>query len=270
MNSLVDFDINESLKQYLSDAASISTPEADSALVACEDDPESLTSALINSVLNSIVDSVAENPEAIGRSANFDSLQFLLKYAYTTTSDPEAYISDTVARSPTILPPASLSKILDLVVSGLSAEADSVYNDLEIEEIGVVQHHKRVLEIYGFLLQWTISAVETKAAERSASAPSAPVRGKGGKGTKSKAVAKDCWDFSSQVQNALEIMSKTLKLKLAKLFPTTPERDTFVGLFTRAVYLVLESEVRVKSTSVRMHSFKVLCVAVKHHGHAYG
>lgn len=44
----------------------------------------------------------------------------------------------------------------------------------------------------------------------------------------------------------------------------------FVGLFTRAVYLILESESRVKSTAIRMHSFKVLCIAVKHHGHAYG
>jgi condensin complex subunit 1 len=32
----------------------------------------------------------------------------------------------------------------------------------------------------------------------------------------------------------------------------------------------LESEQRVKNTSIRMHTFKVLCIAVKHHGHGYG
>lgn len=270
MDSLVDFNINESLKQYLSDPTTISTPEADSALADCENDPESLTSGLVNSVLNPIVDAVAENPEAIARSSNFDSLQFLLKCVPPAASDIETYISDTNTRSAPSLSPAALSKILDTVISGLSAQADSAHNDLETEETGVLQHHKQLLEIYGFLLQWTISAVETKAAEKSSSVPVAASRAKGGKGTKTKAMSKDTWDSSSQVQNAMEIMCKTMKLKLAKLFPTTSERDTFIGLFTRAVYLVLESEARVKNTAIRMHSFKVLCVAVKHHGHAYG
>jgi condensin complex subunit 1 len=65
-------------------------------------------------------------------------------------------------------------------------------------------------------------------------------------------------------------MCKVLKLKLSKIFLTTSERDTFIGLLTRPVYLILESEQRVKSTPIRMHSFKVLCIAVKHHGHGYG
>lgn len=59
-------------------------------------------------------------------------------------------------------------------------------------------------------------------------------------------------------------------MKLGKIFMTTSERDTFIGLLTRPVYLILESEQRVKSTTIRMHAFKVLCIAVKHHGHGYG
>src|SRR6187402_1107224 len=77
----IDFDINDALKHYMSDPATISTPEADSNLVDCENDPESLTNSLINTVLNPIVDSVAEHPDAITRSSSFDSLQFLLKCA---------------------------------------------------------------------------------------------------------------------------------------------------------------------------------------------
>jgi len=33
---------------------------------------------------------------------------------------------------------------------------------------------------------------------------------------------------------------------------------------------VLESEQRVKSMPIRMYAYRVLCMAVKHHGHAYG
>lgn len=76
----IQFDINNALKHYMDDPASIPTPEADSALVDCENEPESLgDNGLINSILNPIVDAVAENPDAITRAHIFDSLQFLLK-----------------------------------------------------------------------------------------------------------------------------------------------------------------------------------------------
>ncbi|OCL01265.1 condensin complex component cnd1 [Glonium stellatum] len=251
MDGRIDFDINDSLKHYLSDPASIQTPEASSELVDCENDPESLTSALINSDLNPVVDAVTENPDAITRNSYFDTLQFLLK----TSSQ---------------IPLSALSKIFDLIVSGLSTQADIVHADLEADEQETIQHHKQLLEVFGFLLQWTIAAVETRAAEKSASAPAA--RGRGGKGGKSKAaINKDTnWDSSGQLQTALDVMSKVMKLKLAKIFVTTSERDTFISLFTRPVYLVLENEARVKNTAIRMHAFKVLCIAVKHHGHAFG
>ncbi|KAK6705483.1 hypothetical protein SNK05_009383 [Fusarium graminearum] len=245
----VDFDLNDALKHYMSDPASIATPEADGALFDCENDPDALTLPVVNSVLNPIVDAVADNPDAIMRASNMDSLQFLLKYTAH-------------------LPTHALSKIFDLIMSGLSAEADSVHSDIDSpDEQDSVPHHKRLLEIYGFLLQWTIAAVETKAAEKTTTAPVARGRGKPKKGS-----AKDkdaAWDSATQLQAALEVMCKVLKLKLSKIFLTTSERDTFIGLLTRPVYMVLESEQRVKTTAIRMHCFKVLCIAVKHHGHAY-
>lgn len=274
MDDRVKFDINESLKYYLSDPATIPTPEADSELVDCENDPESLTNSLINGVINPIVDSIAENPDGLTRSSYFHSLQFLLKCAPTSLRSQQNYPKETdaelfrLSRSTSLIPTHALSKILDLVVSGLSAEADIIHNDLETDEQGAVQHHKQLLEMYGFILQWALSAVEVKAAEKP---PAAGPSRKGVKSTKSKANLKDgSWDSSSQIQTAMDTMCKVLKLKLGKIFMTTSDRDTFVNLFTRSIYLILESEQRVKSTTIRMHSFKVLCIAVKHHGHAFG
>ncbi|KAI9740818.1 MAG: Condensin complex subunit [Claussenomyces sp. TS43310] len=269
----INFDINDALKHYMSDPATVATPEAHSNLVDCENDLESLTSTLINSVLNPIVDSVAESPDAITRSSSFDSLQFLLKCAPISPSSQQAYPTEPeselfqLSRSVSVLPTHALSKILDLVVSALSAEADIINNDLETDEQDIVAHHKQLLEIFGFLLQWTVAAVETKAADKSVIAPVARSKGKA---SKAKSTSKDTiWDSSAQLLIALDIMCKVLKLKLSKIFLTTSERDTFVGLLTRPVYMVLESEARVKSTAIRMHAFKVLCVAVKHHGHGY-
>ncbi|KAF2101886.1 hypothetical protein NA57DRAFT_64548 [Rhizodiscina lignyota] len=276
MDERINFDINDSLKQYLSDPASISTPEASSELIDCENDPESLTATLINTSLNPVVDSVAENPDAITRSYNFDTLQFLLKCAPTVslsqinkyTTEPDCKLFK-LSRSTSYIPPSILSKILDVLVSGISTEADLVHADLEADEQDSIQHHKLLLEIFGFLLQWAVAAVETKAAEKPAS--STGPRGRGGKGGKKSGANKDGgWDASAQLQTALDVMSKVLKLKVSRIFVTTSERDTFISLFTRPVYLILESEARVKNTTIRMHCFRVLCIAVKHHGHAFG
>ena len=87
---------------------------------------------------------------------------------------------------------------------------------------------------------------------------------------RSKATKDSNWDGTAQIQVSMETMCKVMKLKLGKIFLTTSDRDTFVNLFTRSSYLILESEQRVKSMAIRMHAFKVLCIAVKHHGHAFG
>ena len=162
-----------------------------------------------------------------------------------------------------------LIKIFDLVVSGLSSEAD-ILNELEADDQNAIEQQKSLLEMYAFLLQWSISVIEAKSTEKSAT--TVPSKGRVAvKNAKSKANARDGdFDSISQLEVALDTMCKVLRLKLNKIFMTTSGRDTFVGLFTRPVYLILENEQRIKITALRMHAFKVLCIAVKHHGHGFG
>jgi condensin complex subunit 1 len=308
MDERIDFDINDALKLYLSDPLTIPTVEAPSDLVDCENDPDGFTPALINSALNPVVESVAENPEAITRKVNFDTIQFLLKCAPTVIQlndeDATALSHQTLDKSDTqdkskqrrqrrssiafsivnssrnrpncalfeksrcasIIPGSTLSKILDLLVSSLSNAADIASADIESDDQDGIKHNKQLLEVYGFLLQWTIAAIETKATEKQASAPA---RGRKGAG-KAKGGKDAAWDATSQLTTAMDVMSRVMKLKLSRIFVTTSERDTFISLFTRPTYLIFENEQRIKNTTIKMHAFKVLCIAVKHHGHAIG
>lgn len=273
---MAEVDINAMLKAYLDDPQSILTPEADPTLTDCENDADAFTPGLVNSVLNPIVDAIGENPEAVTQSHILDSLQFLLKCVPTFPPDQRSEIHlqsshtdcelDARCRQTSFIPAASLGKLFDLIISGLGAEAEIVHHEEQEGETDITQH-KQTLEIFAFLLQWCIAAVETKSAEK---ATTGLARGKGLKGKGKNAPKDGNWDPSAQLQTALDTMTKVMKLKLTKLFVTTSERDTFVGMFTRPVYLILESEQRVKSTAIRMHAFKVLCVAIKHHGHAFG
>lgn len=92
MEGRIQFDINESLKYYLSDPTSVPIGDADQELLDCESDPDQLSVALIDNVLNQIVDGIAENPEGLTRPAFFDSLQFLLKCALIPTQPPESTV----------------------------------------------------------------------------------------------------------------------------------------------------------------------------------
>ena len=273
MDNRVEFDINESLKLYLSEPASIPTPEASSELLDCEHDPDNFSPAIIDAALEPVVGSLSENPENIFRSDVFDTIQFLLKCAPTSA---EGQVSRSVeqdtnffvlCRQSSLLPVSSIGKLLDLIVSGLTTSADIANQDVEGDEQEAIHNHKQTLEIYAFLLQWTIAAVETRAADK---ANIAPAR-RGGKATKSKTTTKDgVWDSAGQVQAAMDTMCRVMRLKLNRIFQTTSDRDTFVNLFTRSIYLIMETEARMKITAVRMFCFKVLCMAVKHHGHALG
>jgi len=276
MDGRLDFNLNDALKQYLEDPSTIATPEAPSDLVDCEGDADALTSAVVNGTLNPVVDAIAESPDAILRQGNFDTLAFLLKCAPVTPKSLQRYEQEPdcelfkLSRTSSLIPPTSLSKILDLIVSSIGIETDTAHADIESEEQDSIQHHKQILEVHAFLLQWSIAAIETKAAEKSASAPA--VRGRGsGKSNKAKSANKDVnWDPTSQLQTALDVMSRILKLKLNRIFVTTSERDTFISLFTRPMYLLLENETRVKNAAIKNHAFRVICIAVKHHGHAFG
>ncbi|KAF3918816.1 hypothetical protein ABW20_dc0100218 [Dactylellina cionopaga] len=240
-NSKHDFDLPTSLRAYLDDPATISCPDADPGLMSENGQP--LTIGQVNPVLDAIVEAVTINPEAIFRNDNFDNLQCLLN--------------------------VSASKILDLIASGLAAEATLIHTELESEDPDNLEAHKELLEGYGFLLQWAINATENRLQEKGSPTASNPRAGRSSKSKPPKSHT-EARDFSTQILPTLDVVARVMKIKLSKMFLTTSERDTFLNLFTRPVYLMLENEQRTKNIPMKMHCFKILCLAIKHHGHAYG
>ncbi|KAI5776835.1 armadillo-type protein [Geopyxis carbonaria] len=250
----VEFDLAQSLIYYLDDPVTVPCTDADPELLEYENDFDSVSNAQIAQILDPIIDSLAMDPGAITKASVIDTLQYLLKNFAT-------------------MPVQSIGKVLDTIVSGLAVETDIAFQDIESADgQETIKEHRELLEIYGFLLQWAVTGIEARAViEQRETATTATAGSKGkkkGKGkTKSGSIA---WDSATPLQHALETMCKVLKLKLLRIFVTTSERDRMISLFTRPAYLVLENEERVKSTPIRMHIFKLLCIAVKHHGHAFG
>lgn len=243
----MDFDINEYNKLYLDDPKRISTTDASQEVADCEHDPDSLSQATASGLLESIQDAITDSPDALARSENFDTIACLLKLSTT-------------------LPGHLVGKILDVVTSGLLHESDSASQDVENNEQEQIKHHKQLLEMYAFLLQWCIAATEAKASEKGTAVPAR----KGPKGIKKSTPKDGAWNSEPQIQAAMDAMCRVMKLRLNRIFTTTSERDVFISLFTRSVNIIMESEARMKVMSVKMFCIKVLCIAIKHNGYAYG
>jgi len=122
-----------------------------------------------------------------------------------------------------------MTKLMDVIVSGLSNQVDALASELDSLDTEGLDSFRKPLEMYSFLLFWIISSAETIGSQKS-TATKEPARGRQSK-AKLAAAAKDQavnWDHIPQLQTAFDVMCKILKLKLAKIWTLTSEKDTFV------------------------------------------
>jgi condensin complex subunit 1 len=160
------------------------------------------------------VTSIAHSSETITDMEIFDIFRSLLKHA------------DAV-------PGPLMSKLLDSIGSGFSAQIDAAVKDSREEDQQIVMEHKTPLEMYAFLLNWFVSAAEKvkSAGEDDAPQPQAKSRrGRGGKAGASRAAAKkvEAWTWIDQIPATLELFAKAMKLKTHRIWMTSPERDAFI------------------------------------------
>jgi len=122
-----------------------------------------------------------------------------------------------------------MTKIMDVVISGLNSQADALAAELEAQDVEGLESFRKPLEIYSFLLLWIITSAELFHPPKSVSAAKENTRGRQSKVKQTAAKDQDThWDYAPQLQNAFDVMCKILKLKLVKVWTLTSERDSFV------------------------------------------
>ena len=186
-----------------------------------------------------------------------------------------------------------MNKLLDSVSSGLLSEYESAVRDLDSGDQELFIPHRAPLEMYAFLLQWFVMAAEkvkSKSDDDEAIAPAPKSRrGRGGKAASSRSAPKRDvqWTWAQHIPATLALISKILRLKTHRIWTTTPDRDAFIkyvwtpskiimliepyiSCLTRPAYHISESEIYMKDQGIKLGVYKVICLAVKHHGHGFG
>lgn len=155
------------------------------------------------------------------------------------------------------LPPSTLPKILDSLLSAMSSELDATVRNLNLNhppqdpyadrddndvDRSVIDAHKTALEMYAFLILWLVGVGEkVRAVDEEGAVPSTTKARKTSKGsTAAKATAKskkksNSWTWADQIPSVLSLLGRVLKLlPSAKVWTSTADRDSFIGyLFPR-------------------------------------
>ncbi|TCD67328.1 Condensin complex subunit [Steccherinum ochraceum] len=241
---MTSFDLQENI-QHLQDVAHYDLEH--------EHDIPSMDARGIAALLEGAVESLAESSDNITDLAVFDAYRSLLKYA--------EHLQGT-----------TMSKLLDSISSAFQAQIDSAY---EQEDSQALLEHRAPLEMYAFLLLWFVTAAEKVRASGEEEAPAAPAprrgKGRGGRAGGARAAPArqaEGWTWMDQIPGTLNVLYKVLRLKTQRIWTTTADRDAFIGCVTKPAYHITESEVYMKQDKIQLGVFKVICWAVKHHGHS--
>ncbi|GAN09384.1 condensin complex component cnd1 [Mucor ambiguus] len=190
--------------------------------------------------LNEITDSIQVSSENISDPLVFDKIRSFLK-CFTAP------------------PPRILSRLFDILLSAFRVEIKTTADDLENNEKESFNNHRLHLELYGFLVHWFLLLAEEHSTS-STMVRKAKSSSTGGHNLKT-------FDWSTQKLKAFDLASWLLDLKLSKLWTLPPDRLTFVTLFTKPAYQLLENPAHAKSSPIKERIFRVISLCVKHYDH---
>ncbi|KAF9345500.1 Condensin complex subunit [Mortierella sp. AD094] len=205
-------------------------------------------------ILNEIVDTLQEASGNITDSIVFDQIRSFIKHFNT-------------------LKKTTATKVWDIVLSGFNSEILSTAQDLDINDQDMYMQHRDPLEMYGFLIFWIIGITEQKATSRAAAAEKTgkSARGKGARSAKENDdTVEGTSTWTAEKQRAMDLMGKCLELHLSKIWTATHEKETFVSLFFKPAYQILENKENVKIPALKQRVYKVLCICIKRHNHEFG
>ncbi|AJV59789.1 Ycs4p [Saccharomyces cerevisiae YJM1592] len=200
--------------------------------------------------LNVIIDQLAVSPEQIDASP--DSLEALIDLCHDFP-----HLTPKLQTQLSYLISSSLSNLSKDIKANLSSNV----NFTEIG--GLIPQWKRHLEEYGYLIQVLLTFLQDELHKVSSQSTNLNRSAKNSKNDSANVelFKRDC----NQMENLLESITKLLEINLSKIFQTTPEKDLFIGLFTRPLFVLLEIEPVTKVSSLKMFIQRILAMCVKNH-----
>ncbi|KAG0259844.1 Condensin complex subunit [Actinomortierella ambigua] len=197
-------------------------------------------------ILNVIVDSIQDASSNITDANYFDQIRSFIKHFNT-------------------LKKTTAIKAWDIILSGFAAEIAATGADLDLNDPETYMLHRKPLEMYGFLIYWVISVTEQRATSKASAAQPTKGRGKARAGSKA-AESGDTDDsvntWTGEKQKALDLMCRCLELDLHKIWLATHEKESFISLFFKPAYQLLENKDNIRLAGLRRSIYRTLSLCI--------
>ena len=203
--------------------------------------------------LNTVIDRLAVSPEQIdAEDETLESLVDLCQGFPHLAEKLQVQLTYLVSSSCN-----NLSKEINNILAG-----STNYNEV----VELLPEWKLHLEEYGYLIHVILTflkeSIHKVAAQSSTLGKNRRVNANSMDGRAVESFKSYC----NQLQNICETVVNILNINLSRIFQTTPERDLFIGLFTRPLYTMVEIEAVIKIPALKKLITSVIAIAVKNHG----
>lgn len=206
--------------------------------------------------LNHVIDRIATSPEQIEDSEVFDTLVDLCQCFPSLSSKIQSQIVHLITSS---------SNNLIKEING-SLMGESNFSEL----INLLPSWKNCLEAYGyyihvilFFLQEHLHKISNSSAFNKNKKAHSALTGQNSTGNKN---IDDFKRIKLQIELICESIISILETNLFKIIETTPQRDLFIGLFIRPLFLLIEIEIPTKIASLKILVQRIICLSVKQYG----
>ncbi|KAJ1727400.1 condensin complex non-SMC subunit Cnd1, partial [Coemansia biformis] len=219
---------------------------------------DGIDSTVAKRTINAVTDKLAVDGENISDGETFSKLMCF-------------------ARDLPAVEPKLAARGLDMLVTGFESQIKQVAATLAAPGHDPTQHAE-ALDRYAFLLQWVIERGESTPSQKRAAgaAPSTGRRrrangtGPAGSGSGSSTVAEAIPGWKGKLLDLYLSLQQLLQLPLGRVWNSVPERDTFIGVFTRLAHKAMESSAYAKDGDLQSALFNSLCIWLQNYNGLYG
>ncbi|KAI8321325.1 hypothetical protein GQ54DRAFT_298067 [Martensiomyces pterosporus] len=217
---------------------------------------DGIDTTIAKRTINGLTDKLVVSGDAINDDATFDTLQCF-------------------ARDLPTIDPKLIARGLDMLVAGFENEIKQVSAALATPGYDPTQHAE-ALDRYAFLFQWTIERGESTASQSRAAATQTKGRKRrtntstGSGAAKGATVADVVPGWKAKIMDLYLLLQQLLQLPLGRVWNSLPERDTFIGVFTRLAHKVMENPAYARDTEFQETLFNALCLWVQSYNGLYG
>ncbi|KAJ2161077.1 condensin complex non-SMC subunit Cnd1 [Coemansia sp. RSA 552] len=182
------------------------------------------------------------------------------------------------ARDLAHIDPKLVARGLDMLVTGFENLIKQVSKTLATSGSDPTIHTE-ALDRYAFLFQWTIERGETTPSQSAAAAAGkAQAKGRGkrrvnglaGGSSGPSTVAEIVTGWKSKILDLYGLLQQLLQMPLGRIWNSIPERDTFIGVFTRLAHKALENPAYSRDGDFQMVLFSSLCIWLQNYNGLYG